>query len=385
MFKPNLATSTSPKGVGNTLGAGGDTGALCRLVGRLAGVVGVVGMGSEPAARPLGVRLPKAAAPAGRRCAAAGKSATVCAPGGAFASRSALRKGLLLALIVLFMVRAPVVRVGNLAGSGKGQPTGFRLGIAPSGRISTDDIPYFVEIKPMALVYIVEDDPDTARRVRALLTDSGHQVEWFDTPHKFFYQLSKHSPALALVDWMLPEMTGIDVVLRLRQQLGRAVGVLMLTAMDSEQSVVTALQAGADDYVVKPGADAVLLARVQALLRRSLPAAPLNTLALGPYRFDYALQLTHVHEQVVDLAPREFDLAWTLFSQPSRLFTKDELQAAIWGKGEDTGHHTITQHVYLLRKKLALADHSARLVSVYASGYRLEVPTAWTTTRLASV
>jgi DNA-binding response OmpR family regulator len=229
----------------------------------------------------------------------------------------------------------------------------------------------------MAWIYMVEDDADIARRVCDLLERNGHQTLWFDTPHKLFYQLGKKSPALLIVDWVLPEMTGVDVVSRVRQLLGRSVGVLMLTGHDSEQSVVTALQTGADDYVVKPSTDAVLLARVEALLRRSAQAAPASVISIGPYKFEFAQQAATVGGQPVELTPREFDLAWTLFSQPARLITKDELQAAIWGKGSDLGHHTIAQHVYLLRKKLELSKFGARLVAVYASGYRLELPDVW--------
>jgi two-component system, OmpR family, phosphate regulon response regulator PhoB len=179
-------------------------------------------------------------------------------------------------------------------------------------------------------------------------------------------------------------MTGVDVVARVRQLLGRSVGVLMLTGLDSEQSVVTALQTGADDYVVKPSTDAVLLARVEALLRRSSRAAPASVISIGPYRFEFAQQAASIGGQQVELTPREFDLAWTLFSQPARLITKDELQAAIWGKGSDLGHHTIAQHVYLLRKKLELSKFGARLVAVYASGYRLELPDVWARIQAAS-
>jgi two-component system, OmpR family, response regulator RegX3 len=228
----------------------------------------------------------------------------------------------------------------------------------------------------MASIYLVEDHTDTATRVCGLLNQHGHETAWFDTPHKFFYQLNKSTPHVVLVDWMLPEMSGIDVVARVRQLLGRSVGVLMLTTLDSEDCVVTALQSGADDYVVKPGADAVLLARVDALLRRTAPATAPTTLVRGPYVLDHAARSVHIADLAVALTPREFDLAWTFFSQPSRLFTKPELQAAIWGKDQDLAQDTLMQHVYQLRRKLRLAQFGARLLSVYGSGYRLELATS---------
>lgn len=230
----------------------------------------------------------------------------------------------------------------------------------------------------MASIYLLEDEPECARVTQALLTRHGHDVLWFDTPHALFYQLGKHKPACVLVDWVLPEMPGIDVVVRVRQLLGRTVGILMLTAMDAEQSVVQALCTGADDYVVKPCADAVLLARVDALLRRlAPPRSPSTCIEVGPYRLDYALQQVTLAGQLVELTPREFDLAWMVFSHPSRLITRQELQAAIWGKNSELGSHTLAQHVYTVRKKFQLAKFGAKLVAVYASGYRLDLPSTW--------
>lgn len=231
---------------------------------------------------------------------------------------------------------------------------------------------------PVALVYVMEDDLQVANDVCALLVSQGHEVQCFATPHEFFYQLGKRAPACVLVDWLLPEMAGPDVVRRIRQLLGTSVGVLMLTAMDSEDNVVQGLEAGADDYVTKPYAERTLAARVDAVLRRvAAQHTPAATLECGPYRFEYALQRTMLDGHLLVLTPREFDLAWTLFLHPARLWTKAELQSAIWGKGDDVSFHTIAQHVYSVRKKLKLAARGVRLLTVYGTGYRLEVPDAW--------
>jgi DNA-binding response OmpR family regulator len=231
---------------------------------------------------------------------------------------------------------------------------------------------------PVALLYVVEDDLEVANDVCALLASQGHEVQHFATPHELFYQLGKRAPACVLVDWLLPEMAGPDVVRRIRQLMGASVGVLMLTAMDSEDNVVQGLEAGADDYVTKPYADRTLAARVDAVLRRvAVQHIPAATLECGPYRFEYALQRTMLDGCLLVLTPREFDLAWTLFLHPARLWTKAELQSAIWGKGDDMSFHTIAQHVYSVRKKLKLAAQGVRLLTVYGTGYRLEVPDAW--------
>lgn len=228
----------------------------------------------------------------------------------------------------------------------------------------------------MALIHLLEDDEIFAQSVQGVLQRRNHEVQYFTTPHAFFYQLTKQQPRCAIIDWMLPEMIGVDVVRRLRQQMGRNVGVIMLTAIDAEQNVVEALGAGADDYIVKPGTSAVLSARVDALLRRlgEETATTAKRIEIGPYVLDFTQQSVRVTGEPVELTPREFDLAWTLFCSPSRLFTKQELLAAIWGRNSEFGYHTIAQHVYSVRKKLALAEHGFKLLAVYASGYRLEWP-----------
>jgi DNA-binding response OmpR family regulator len=228
----------------------------------------------------------------------------------------------------------------------------------------------------MALIHLIEDDEIFARSVQGVLERHNHEVQCFTTPHAFFYQITKQPPRCAIVDWMLPEMIGVDVVRRLRQQFSRNLGVIMLTAIDAEKNVIEALNAGADDYIVKPGTSAVLIARVEALLRRlgEETATTAKRIDVGPYTLEFSQQSARLNGELLELTPREFDLAWTLFCSPSRLFTKQELLAAIWGKNAEFGHHTIAQHVYSVRKKLALADHGFKLLAVYASGYRLEWP-----------
>jgi DNA-binding response OmpR family regulator len=104
----------------------------------------------------------------------------------------------------------------------------------------------------VALIHLIEDDEIFARSVQVVLERRNHEVHFFTTPHAFFYQLTKQPPRCAIVDWMPPEMIGVEVVQRLRQQMGRSVGVTTLTAVDAEQNVVEAPSAGADDYITSP-------------------------------------------------------------------------------------------------------------------------------------
>jgi two-component system, OmpR family, phosphate regulon response regulator PhoB len=226
----------------------------------------------------------------------------------------------------------------------------------------------------VAQIHILEDDEAFSAGLAELLTRQGHEVMCFATPHQFFYQLSKLPPRCAIVDWMLPEMNGLEVVRRARQLVGQQMGLLLLTALDAEDKAIAALGAGADDYLVKPVADGLLAARIEALLRRLVPmqVSMAKQIELGPFTLDLPTRVATIEGRDVGLAPREFDLAWVFFAQPSRLFTRDELLALIWGKHSAYGAHVVAQYVYALRKKLELVEHGFRLQSVYATGYRLE-------------
>jgi two-component system, OmpR family, phosphate regulon response regulator PhoB len=225
-------------------------------------------------------------------------------------------------------------------------------------------------------IYLLEDDNDFANAVVESLEREGFAVNVFNQPHEFFYAVIKEMPHLAIIDWVLPEMSGLDVVRRLRQRQLPELAIIMLTQMNEEEYVVGALQAGADDFVIKPEHSAILVARVHAILRRYFPdsAEAVLTLARPPYRLEFRARQCFLHDKEMELAPREFDLFWTLLQGQGRLFSRSELLASVWGKHQDPGEHTLTQHVYAVRKKLALAEHGFKLAPIYGRGYRLDGP-----------
>ena len=226
----------------------------------------------------------------------------------------------------------------------------------------------------MTIIHLVETDRGCGNALAGLLSERGHDLACFSAAHQFFYQLSKCPPGCAIIDWELSSARGLEVVERTRQLVGGRMGIIVLTPGESEEQIVSALDAGADDCVCKPTNDVLLAARIEALLRRLVPmrVAMEKRIVRGPYTLDLGSRTATVDGCDAGLAPREFDLAWTLFSQPSRLFTKSELLALIWGKQTEFGAHTISQHVYALRKKLKFDKHGFKLQSVYATGYRLE-------------
>jgi DNA-binding response OmpR family regulator len=230
------------------------------------------------------------------------------------------------------------------------------------------------EGRVMTTIHLIETERGSSSALAGLLRDRGHDLQCFSAANEFFCQLGETPPDCVVADWELSLACGLEVVERTRRLVGDRVGIVVLASAESEDQMVAALGAGADDCICKPISDALLAARIEALLRRLAPVrvAMAKRIVRGPYALDLGSCTATVDGCDTGLAPREFDLAWTLFSQPSRLFTKSELLALIWGKRTEFGAHTISQHVYALRKKLAFDKHGFKLQSVYATGYRLE-------------
>jgi DNA-binding response OmpR family regulator len=138
-------------------------------------------------------------------------------------------------------------------------------------------------------------------------------------------------------------------------------------------TAICALASGADDFVTKSDSFAVLDARIHAILRRFAPvrSSP-SILSYGSYSLSLDKSELTINSEVIDLTPREFDLAWMFFSSPSRLLRKYDIIAAIWGKETTAGEHTLAQHIYSLRRKCGFERHGFRLTAVYGIGYRLD-------------
>ncbi len=157
-----------------------------------------------------------------------------------------------------------------------------------------------------------------------------------------------------------------------RQNLGWETPILVLTARDDEETVVQALGAGADDYVVKPAKPMELMARVAALGRRLRPGG-VQMLRLGAFEIDIQSQRLMLDGAAVPMTQKEFDLAVYLFQNPGKLLSRDHLLNKIWGISADVDTRTVDTHISRLRKKLGLDGGKGwKLVPVYGVGYRFE-------------
>lgn len=219
---------------------------------------------------------------------------------------------------------------------------------------------------------IAEDDPDQQDLLRLWLESAQHSVAAYGTVAQYIEALKRERFEMLLIDWMLPDGTGADLLQWARGNLGWETPILVLTARDDEQTVVEALQAGADDYVVKPPKPAELLARVAALGRRVRSNA-LPVLRLGAFEIDIQRQRLSIDGDPVVLTQKEFDLSAYLFQNPGKLLSRDHLLNKIWGLNAEVDTRTVDTHVSRLRKKLGLDGSKGwKLVPVYGVGYRFE-------------
>jgi DNA-binding response OmpR family regulator len=219
---------------------------------------------------------------------------------------------------------------------------------------------------------IAEDDVDQLALLQLWLEGAQHSVRGFGTAAGYIEALKKERFDLLLIDWMLPDGTGAELIQWTRSNLGWDLPVLVVTARDDEETVVLALQAGADDYVVKPPKPLELLARVAALGRR-VRSGGMPVLRLGAFELDIARQRLSLDGEPVVLTQKEFDLSAYLFQNPGKLLSRDHLLNKIWGIHADVDTRTVDTHISRLRKKLGLDGSKGwKLVPVYGVGYRFE-------------
>jgi two-component system, OmpR family, response regulator RegX3 len=219
---------------------------------------------------------------------------------------------------------------------------------------------------------IAEDDVDQLALLQLWLEGAEHSVRGFGTVAGYIEALKRERFDLLLIDWMLPDGTGGELLQWVRGNLGWELPVLVVTARDDEETVVAALQAGADDYVVKPPKPAELQARVAALGRR-VRSGGLPLLRLGAFELDIPRQRLSMDGEALALTQKEFDLSAYLFQNPGKLLSRDHLLNKIWGIHADVDTRTVDTHISRLRKKLGLDGSKGwKLVPVYGVGYRFE-------------
>ena len=217
---------------------------------------------------------------------------------------------------------------------------------------------------------VVEDDPRLGRLLTRMLVEDRHLVELTASGEEALEIVGAGSGIDAMIlDIGLPDISGTEVAARLRRS-GSRMPILMLTARDAVDDRVKGLDAGADDYLVKPFAFSELSARLRALGRRVSPAARSGTtITNGPIALDELRHLVTIDGLPVDLSPREFSLLECLIRHPGQVLTRDQLLDYAWPYGDILTHNTVDTYVHYLRQKLGLA--AERLSTVRGVGYRM--------------
>jgi two-component system, OmpR family, phosphate regulon response regulator PhoB len=227
------------------------------------------------------------------------------------------------------------------------------------------------------LVLVVEDEPSLVTLLRYNLEREGFAVNEAHDGEEALLQLRETTPDAVLLDWMLPRISGIEVCRQIRRAPAwRDLPVIMLTARGDEGDRVRGLDSGADDYVVKPFSPGELVARLRAVLRRVRPASTAETLRFADIAMDLSAHRVRRGNAAVHLGPTEFRLLRFFMERPGRVFSREQLLDAVWGRDAELELRTVDVHIRRLRKALNDGDRADVIRTVRAAGYALDTAPA---------
>ncbi|MDY3048909.1 MAG: MtrAB system response regulator MtrA [Rothia sp. (in: high G+C Gram-positive bacteria)] len=217
-------------------------------------------------------------------------------------------------------------------------------------------------------ILVVDDDDALAEMVGIVLAQEGYETVFCDTGDRALESYINYQPDLILLDFMLPGMDGIEVCTQIRAESD--VPIIMLTAKGDTEDVVRGLEAGADDYVVKPFKPAELLARVRARLRPREDRQN-EPLRIGPLVIDLAGHTVTREGQTISLTPLEFELLANLARQPGQVITREALLGSVWGYEKTVDSRLVNVHVQRLRAKIEKDPENPEIVlTVRGVGYK---------------
>ncbi len=220
------------------------------------------------------------------------------------------------------------------------------------------------------MIYLLEDDASIRNFVEYALNNSGFEAKGFEKPSEFWKALEEQTPTLVLLDIMLPEEDGIDVLKKLRMNKEtRNVPVIMLTAKATEYDKVLGLDSGADDYISKPFGIMELISRIKALLRRCEKKQDKGEYTVGSLYVCPHKHIVRSFGKDVSLTFKEFELLCLLLSNPGTVFTRDHILQSIWGYEFDGENRTVDVHIRTLRSKLG--ESGELIETVRGIGYKI--------------
>ena len=226
----------------------------------------------------------------------------------------------------------------------------------------------------MALrILVVEDEPAQAEMISYNLEKEGFRVVLATDGQQALEKAKLESPDLVLLDWMLPEVSGIDVCRKLRADRDlHAIPIIMVTARGEEDDRVRGIDTGADDYLVKPYSPRELIARIKALLRRASPGGEDDKLSCCDIEMDLASHKVTRGGELIHLGPTEFNLLMTFMQRPGRVFSREHLLDLVWGHDVYVEDRTVDVHIRRLRKALNAGGRPDVIRTVRSAGYAID-------------
>ena len=226
--------------------------------------------------------------------------------------------------------------------------------------------------QPNVTILVVEDDPSQLELLAYNIESEGYTVLRAEDGNEAILLFHEYEPDIILLDWMLPQVSGLDVCRRIKKhQAHRLTPVLILSARTEEEDRVKGLESGADDYVVKPYSISELLARLRAHLRRTRPSAVGETLVYEDIVLHAEEHRVFRDGKPVKVGPTEFRLLATFLERPGRVWSRDQLLERVWGRGIYVGDRTVDVHMGRLRKSLRAYGGTDPFRTVRGAGYSL--------------
>ncbi len=221
-------------------------------------------------------------------------------------------------------------------------------------------------------IFIIEDEASIVQLVQHNLEKEGFIVSSSLNGNEGLKELKKFQPHLLLLDWMLPDLSGIDICKSIRRESNlKNLPIIMLTAKGESEDKIKGLNSGADDYITKPFSFNEVLARINALLRRSEPNTVADNLEYEDLKLDRIEKRVYRAEKHIDLGPTEFRLLEFFLVNPKRVYTRDQILENVWPNNINVESRTIDVHIRRLRQAINIGGKKELIRTVRSSGYSL--------------
>ena len=221
-------------------------------------------------------------------------------------------------------------------------------------------------------IHIVEDEQPIITLVKYNLEKEGYKVSFSDNGNDGIEDIKKLSPDLVLLDWMLPDFSGVEICKSLKKDIKfKDIPIIMLTAKGEDEDKIKGLNSGADDYITKPFSFPELLARIKALLRRSKPSLVSDIVEFEDLKVDRLTRRVFRKNKEIHLGPKEYDLINFFIKNPKRVYSRDQILENVWSDNINVETRTVDVHIRRLRQSINIDGFKELIRTVRSAGYSL--------------